>query len=118
MLYPGFVLARSCATARNTAVVRIERAPLPLDEAATLLASGIADVRPVGGNDIVRTLLPSPLLRTFTTSLQYTWLLGWLAPSTTRPDVKINIICPATEVHIRKVLCPSFATVCSNAPAR
>jgi m7GpppX diphosphatase len=28
---------------------------------------------------------------------------GWLKPSLETPDVKINIIFPATEVHIRKV---------------
>ncbi|KAF9451823.1 scavenger mRNA decapping enzyme, partial [Macrolepiota fuliginosa MF-IS2] len=31
----------------------------------------------------------------------YTWMFGWLGPGRER-DVKINIICPATEVHIRK----------------
>jgi m7GpppX diphosphatase len=30
-------------------------------------------------------------------------MLGWLSHSEDRPDVKINVICPATEVHIRKV---------------
>ncbi|KAF8957286.1 HIT-like domain-containing protein [Flammula alnicola] len=33
--------------------------------------------------------------------LQYTWLFGWLGEDRER-DVKINVICPATEVHIRK----------------
>jgi hypothetical protein len=33
---------------------------------------------------------------------QYTWLFGWFGDERDR-DVKINIICPATEVHIRKV---------------
>ncbi|THH17308.1 hypothetical protein EW146_g3476 [Bondarzewia mesenterica] len=32
----------------------------------------------------------------------YTWLFGWIKASEERPDVKINVICPATEVHIRK----------------
>ncbi|KAF5348544.1 hypothetical protein D9756_009582 [Leucocoprinus leucothites] len=31
----------------------------------------------------------------------YTWMFGWLGPGRER-DLKINIICPATEVHIRK----------------
>lgn len=32
----------------------------------------------------------------------YSWLFGWLNSSEERPDIKINVICPATEVHIRK----------------
>ncbi|KIM43029.1 hypothetical protein M413DRAFT_18208 [Hebeloma cylindrosporum] len=31
----------------------------------------------------------------------YTWLFGWLGEDRER-DVKINVICPATDVHIRK----------------
>ncbi|KXN83364.1 m7GpppX diphosphatase [Leucoagaricus sp. SymC.cos] len=31
----------------------------------------------------------------------YTWMFGWLGPGR-EGDVKINVICPATEVHIRK----------------
>ncbi|KAG5638862.1 hypothetical protein H0H81_009415 [Sphagnurus paluster] len=31
----------------------------------------------------------------------YTWLFGWLGEERER-DIKINIICPATQVHIRK----------------
>ena len=30
-------------------------------------------------------------------------MLGWLSHSEDRPDVKVSVICPATEVHIRKV---------------
>ncbi|KAF8168212.1 scavenger mRNA decapping enzyme [Crassisporium funariophilum] len=33
----------------------------------------------------------------------YTWFFGWLADDRER-DVKINIICPATDVHIRKYM--------------
>ncbi|KAF7768343.1 hypothetical protein Agabi119p4_7586 [Agaricus bisporus var. burnettii] len=33
----------------------------------------------------------------------YTWMFGWLGPCRER-DVKINIICPATEVHVRKYM--------------
>lgn len=32
----------------------------------------------------------------------YAWMLGWLSYSEDRPDVKINVIYPATDVHIRK----------------
>lgn len=111
----GSFPAPDAATARNAAVVRIERAALPLDDAASILGSGIADTRLIESNDIVRMSICSS--DTPSLSLQYTWLHGWLSPSTTRSDVKINIICPATEVHIRKVLCLSFAAVCCNAPA-
>ena len=31
-------------------------------------------------------------------------MLGWLSHSEDRPDVKINVIYPATDVHIRKVI--------------
>ena len=113
----GSFPAPDSTTNRNAAVVRIERAALPLDDAANIFGTGMADIRLIESNDIVRTSL---LLSPYNLSLslnQYTWLLGWLSPSTTRPDVKINIICPATEVHIRKVLCLSSAAVCCNAPA-
>ena len=35
-------------------------------------------------------------------------MLGWLSHSEDRPDIKINVVYPATDVHIRKVvpLCP------------
>lgn len=35
---------------------------------------------------------------------QYSWLFGWFGNEALRnADVKINVICPATDVHIRKV---------------
>ena len=34
--------------------------------------------------------------------LQYTWLFGWFGDTRER-DLKINVICPATDVHVRKV---------------
>ena len=45
--------------------------------------------------------------------LQYTWLFGWLTDERDR-DVKINIICPATEVHIRKVRRPLYVRLPSH----
>ncbi|KAF8810783.1 scavenger mRNA decapping enzyme [Phlegmacium glaucopus] len=33
----------------------------------------------------------------------YTWLFGWFGDTRER-DVKINIICPATDVHVRKYM--------------
>ena len=34
---------------------------------------------------------------------KYTWLFGWFG-NTRERDIKINVICPATDVHVRKVL--------------
>ncbi|KAH9974044.1 scavenger mRNA decapping enzyme [Lactifluus volemus] len=63
----------------KTAIVRIERTPLP-----SFSDGLISAVRLLESNDI------------------YAWMLGWLSPSQDRPDVKINVICPATDAHIRK----------------
>ncbi|VDB95599.1 unnamed protein product [Peniophora sp. CBMAI 1063] len=41
----------------------------------------------------------------------YTWLFGWLPKSDDNPDVKINVICPATETHIRKYSAQKFHIV-------
>ncbi|KZV60849.1 scavenger mRNA decapping enzyme [Peniophora sp. CONT] len=41
----------------------------------------------------------------------YTWLFGWLPHSADNPDVKINVICPATETHIRKYSTQRFHIV-------
>ncbi|KAI8986786.1 scavenger mRNA decapping enzyme [Trametes punicea] len=69
---------------RAQAIVRIEKTPLTSDHAEQLLTAQLKDVKLIESTDI------------------YTWLLGWLNASADRPDVKINIIHPATEVHIRK----------------
>ncbi len=37
------------------------------------------------------------------TPVQYSWLSGWLHHAPDTPDVKINIISPATDVHVQKV---------------
>ncbi|OSD07828.1 scavenger mRNA decapping enzyme [Trametes coccinea BRFM310] len=66
------------------AIVRIEKTALTGDNADQLLGQELKDARLIEGTDI------------------YTWLFGWLSPSADRPDVKINIVHPATEVHIRK----------------
>ncbi|KAI0305152.1 scavenger mRNA decapping enzyme [Multifurca ochricompacta] len=64
-----------------TAIIRIERTALPsFSDGLTVIST----VKPVGSTDI------------------YSWMFGWLKPSQDRPDVKINVICPATDVHIRK----------------
>jgi m7GpppX diphosphatase len=83
------------------AIVRIERTALPH------FSDGlIATTKLVESTDIVSSSLTSP--RGFVPWIscsfyQYAWMLGWLSHSEDRPDVKINVICPATEVHIRKV---------------
>ncbi|KAH9990963.1 scavenger mRNA decapping enzyme [Russula compacta] len=63
----------------KTAIVRIERTALP-----SFSDGLIATAKLVESTDI------------------YAWMLGWLSHSEDRPDVKINVICPATDVHIRK----------------
>ncbi len=34
---------------------------------------------------------------------KYSWMRGWLVQTPELPDLRIDIICPATDVHIRKV---------------
>ncbi|KDQ60309.1 hypothetical protein JAAARDRAFT_67869 [Jaapia argillacea MUCL 33604] len=64
-------------------ILRIEKTPLSAGDADRLVPS-LANVRFIENNDI------------------YTWLFGWLEASSEKPDVKINIISPATDIHIRK----------------
>ncbi|KAF8509066.1 scavenger mRNA decapping enzyme [Hysterangium stoloniferum] len=66
------------------AIISLHKTHLPLDSANTVFQELLERVRPIEANDI------------------YHWLFGWLAPSVTIPDVKINIIFPATDLHIRK----------------
>ncbi|KAI0088391.1 scavenger mRNA decapping enzyme [Irpex rosettiformis] len=66
------------------AIIRIEKTALPISVAPTVIAERLQEVKPIESTDI------------------YTWMLGWLKASPEHPDVKINIIYPATEVHIRK----------------
>ncbi|KAI0674140.1 scavenger mRNA decapping enzyme [Trametes maxima] len=66
------------------AIVRIEKTALTADHAAELLPGLLEDSKLIEGTDI------------------YTWLFGWLYSSVDRPDVKVNIVHPATEVHVRK----------------
>jgi m7GpppX diphosphatase len=66
--------------AHGPAIVRIEKTPLP-ESSAKEFAQIVHDVEKIEHNDI------------------YSWYFGRL---TSIRDVKINIIFPATEVHIRK----------------
>jgi len=68
---------------RSLAIVRIEKTPLPADLSEELLRN-LGDARLIESTDI------------------YTWLFGWLQACPARPELKINVIFPATEVHIRK----------------
>ncbi|KAH9855669.1 scavenger mRNA decapping enzyme [Lenzites betulinus] len=75
------------------AIVRIEKTALTADQAEQLLPALLKDTKLIEGTDI------------------YTWLFGWLNASADRPDVKINIIHPATEVHVRKYSTQEVAIV-------
>ncbi|KAL1941511.1 hypothetical protein VTO73DRAFT_6950 [Trametes versicolor] len=75
------------------AIVRIEKTALTAGQAEQLLSSSLKDAKLIEGTDI------------------YTWLSGWLNASEDRPDVKINIVHPATEVHIRKYSQQEFSIV-------
>ncbi|KAI0764831.1 scavenger mRNA decapping enzyme [Fomes fomentarius] len=66
------------------AILRIEKTALSVDAADQIVAKFLESTKLIEGTDI------------------YTWMFGWLAKSTDSPDVKINIVHPATEVHIRK----------------
>ncbi|GJE86757.1 scavenger mRNA decapping enzyme [Phanerochaete sordida] len=66
------------------AIVRVEKTALPAQQATRLVTHFVKDVQLMENTDI------------------YTWFMGWLEPSREHPDLKINVVCPATEVHIRK----------------
>ncbi|KLO12332.1 scavenger mRNA decapping enzyme [Schizopora paradoxa] len=68
---------------RSPAIIRVERSPIA-PNVATSLPGRLAKIKLIESTDI------------------YSWLLGWLKNDVEVPDVKINIIFPATEVHIRK----------------
>ncbi|PCH41810.1 scavenger mRNA decapping enzyme [Wolfiporia cocos MD-104 SS10] len=88
----SLVLLGSIPTASHTngteqrapAIARIERGALPPALSSGDLVAALRDTQLVLSNDI------------------YASLHGWLAPSEDRPDVKIGVIFPATDVHIRK----------------
>ncbi|KAG6876798.1 hypothetical protein C0993_000385 [Termitomyces sp. T159_Od127] len=71
---------------RVTAIVRVEKTALDPETAGRLFTADglLKKVAFEESSDI------------------YTWLFGWLGEDRER-DVKINVVCPATEIHIRKV---------------
>ncbi|KAI0317319.1 scavenger mRNA decapping enzyme [Amylostereum chailletii] len=64
---------------RHLAIIRIEKTALP-----SFSDTLVSNTKLIESTDI------------------YSWFFGWLRASENNPDVKINVICPATEVHIRK----------------
>ncbi|KAF7436799.1 hypothetical protein PC9H_003632 [Pleurotus ostreatus] len=68
---------------RDRAIVRIGKTAFDLESAKKPFVGLIERIEAVESTDI------------------YTWLLGWFATNRDR-DVKIDLICPATDVHIRK----------------
>ncbi|OCH87060.1 scavenger mRNA decapping enzyme [Obba rivulosa] len=83
-LLGSFLAADSTSQDRSPAIVRIEKTALSSEHADKLFSEALDDVRLIESTDI------------------YTWLFGWFERSAEMPDVKINIIHPATDVHIRK----------------
>ncbi|PAV23534.1 scavenger mRNA decapping enzyme [Pyrrhoderma noxium] len=67
----------------SAAIVRIERLPFPSDHTDKIIEL-LQDIKFIESTDI------------------YSWLLAWFTKHESLPDAKINIICPATETHIRK----------------
>ncbi|KAL5511752.1 hypothetical protein ACEPAH_4970 [Sanghuangporus vaninii] len=76
----------------SQAIVRIERTALSGDF-SKLLRDTLENVKLIESTDI------------------YSWLLAWFTKHHDVPDAKINIICPATEVHIRKYSSQSIIMV-------
>ncbi|KAF8625911.1 hypothetical protein AX17_006637 [Amanita inopinata Kibby_2008] len=85
------------------AIIRVERTALDVSNAPLFFApenKGLVQrVHLEESTDIVHIVLSLVL---FLYSLyHYTWLFGWLGENRER-DLKINVICPATDVHVRK----------------
>ncbi|KAI5124318.1 hypothetical protein M0805_008925 [Coniferiporia weirii] len=76
-------LPNSTGASRSTAILRIERTALP-SGLAQILPDVLQSIKPVESTDI------------------YHWLFAWFSKHEDVPDVKINIICPATDVHVHK----------------
>lgn len=66
------------------AIVRFERTALSSTVASQLSSGILESTKQIGSTDI------------------YSWFFAWLHKRDDFPDVKIYVICPATEVHIRK----------------
>ncbi|KAI5994734.1 HIT-like domain-containing protein [Pisolithus albus] len=66
------------------AILRLERTPLPLNLPQEFSSGVLEQAKTLGNTDI------------------YTWMNGWLKRRDDLPDLKISVICPATDAHIRK----------------
>ncbi|KIJ30508.1 hypothetical protein M422DRAFT_76664 [Sphaerobolus stellatus SS14] len=66
------------------AIISLQRTPIAPDIAGNLVQDLLETIEPIEANDI------------------YHWLFGRIDRKVGIPDVKINMIFPATEVHIRK----------------
>ncbi|KAJ8593742.1 scavenger mRNA decapping enzyme [Rhizopogon salebrosus TDB-379] len=75
------------------AILRFERTPLPSNVPSQLSSGILASTKQTGGNDI------------------YSWFSAWLHKRDDIPDLKIYVICPATDVHIRKYTKQDFLMV-------
>ncbi|KAF8636040.1 hypothetical protein AX15_000197 [Amanita polypyramis BW_CC] len=73
-------------SSRVQAIIRIEKTALDVSTAPLLFASdsGLIQRAHLGESTDI-----------------YTWFFGWLRENRER-DLKINVVCPATEVHVRK----------------
>ncbi|KZT34788.1 scavenger mRNA decapping enzyme, partial [Sistotremastrum suecicum HHB10207 ss-3] len=69
---------------RDLAIVRILKLSSVASQEFSTLINRLEGLNLVESNDI------------------YTWFHGWLARSNAKPDVKIDVIFPATDVHVRK----------------
>ena len=94
-------------------IIRIERTKdLPPNE-ETLLKEFVSRIEVIGQNDIASQYFTSPLLLII---CQYSWMKAWLIEDRPQlPDLKIDVICPATETHIRKVnVCLPLLFLCTE----
>ncbi|KAJ6518739.1 scavenger mRNA decapping enzyme [Mycena sanguinolenta] len=92
--FPASFLGHSEQESTDTlpAIIRIEKTAIPVD-----LSSCIFPDQPGGFLSKVNCMESTDI---------YMWLAGWISTNSTakqpQGDVKVNIICPATEVHVRK----------------
>ncbi|KAJ7155469.1 scavenger mRNA decapping enzyme [Mycena crocata] len=82
----------SSSTAPLPAIIRIEKTAIPVDISRDIFPTNL-------GGFLSR-------VKCMETTDIYMWLAGWISATRMKEqpqgDVKVNIICPATDVHIRK----------------
>lgn len=99
----------------EVAIVKVEKTAFDTQGSAGGQTAGVEAVlarldrlTSLGGNDIVRRIHYFSLLNVgrsdrARSSAQYFWANAWLDQARQSADLKLMVICPATEVHIRKV---------------